>query len=332
MLLIDGGCMAVQASDLLRDLEISVLGGDTDVWHLKCPDGAVIERRVTTPRDRLGLREAAPHLQKSTGIRALVVAGTVTAGLMDRALDGDIDLLLADPLQIIIAGSPYPERSDLLIGSSASRPVAPRSGSWNRWATTRMLAVADHGLSQPEIASVLGTSQQNISRILRGAEGIGRDVQGRYRADSPADVLIDWVREYPGPGGAAFGWYSLDHVVAQTERVYDIADLSGAQPLISGDVAADELSPWRLPGRGLIYLQSPLDLEDDGFVPASSDEATLVTVVPRDHTLWAIAAWQHGNVPRHADSAIIYRDLLHASGSDAPDAARAFLESVTRDP
>lgn len=322
--------MAIQASELLRDLEVAVLGGEADVWNLKLPDGQHVTRQVAPPRDRMGLREATQCHHTSAGVKVLAVADTVTAGLMRRALAGDIDLLLAQPPQIIIDGVPYMEASALTIGSPAPRHPARRSRSWNRWAITRMLAVADHPLAQPEIASALGTSQQNISKILRDIEGIGRDAHGHYHADSPETLLQDWLAEYPGPGGAAFGWYSLDHVVPQTERAYDIAHLSGTRPLISGDVAADELTPWRLPDQGLIYLQAPLDLEDDGFVPVPVGEATLITVVPRDHSLWSVATWQHGESPRHADHATIYRDLLETGGPDAPDAARALLESISQ--
>lgn len=328
----EGADMTLQASDLLRDLEVAVLDGEADVWHLKLPDGQQIVRHVAPPRDRMGLREAAPHLHTASEAKPLAVAGIVTAGLMRRALAGDIDLLLADPLQIIVDGTPYLHESSPSTRSHTPRPLARRSRSWNRWAIARMFAVADHSLSQPEIAAALGTSQQNISKILRGIEGIGRDAHGHYRADSPAQLLRDWLMEYPGPGGAAFGWYSLDQIVAQMERAYDIAVLSGADPLISGDVAADELTPWRLPAQGLLYLHAPLDLEADGFVPSPLNEATLITVVPRDHTLWPIAAWQRGDRPRHADHATIYRDLLETGGPDAPDAARILLEGGIQNP
>lgn len=319
----------IQASDLLRDLEVAILGGEADVWQLNLPDGQRVVRQIVPSRDRMGLREAAPYLNSRTGVRPLLVAGTATTGLMRRALAGDVDLLLADPLQIVVGGIPYTDATELPL--SAPRPRTPRqSRSWTRWAITRMFATTSHPLNQGEIASALETSQQNVSRILREMEGIDRAPSGRYYASVPTQLLNDWVAEYPGPGGAAFGWYSLDSTVSQTLQAYDIAQLSGTHPLISGDVAADELTPWRLPERGLLYLQAPLNLEDDGFVPAPLEEATLITVVPRDRTLWPAATWQYGKVPRHADYAIIYRDLLETGGPDSPDAARVLLESCTK--
>lgn len=39
-----------QDRDLLRDLDVVVLGGDLDVWHPKLPDGQRIVRQVTPLR------------------------------------------------------------------------------------------------------------------------------------------------------------------------------------------------------------------------------------------------------------------------------------------
>lgn len=317
--------MPRSAVDMLRDLGISIVGGEGSRWTLRFPDGQVISRSLTDPVPRLGVREAGALLDRAGGPRPLAVADTSSPGLLRRAERGEIDLLLAEPLQIIVEGA-------VLRAPTAARPEvgrpSRRTRSWTRWAIQRLLVAADHALTQTEIAATLGTSQQNVSAQLRAVENVERVRSGGFRATSRAQLLQDWMSEYSGPGGVSFGWYSLDEVVPETLRAAEVAEDVGMRPLLSGDVAADEIAPWKLPGRGLLYVASPLDLEDDGFVPASVEEATLVTVVPRDPTLWAVAAWSQGHEPRLADPAIVYRDLLMDDAPDSPEAAAAFLESL----
>ena len=106
----------------------------------------------------------------------------------------------------------------------------------------------------------------------------------------------------------------------------------GAAPLIGGDVAADRIAPWKMPGKGLIYIKSPVDLVDDGFVPAPVNEATLITRIPRDPSLWKVAGAvgyrDLGDEFRNADDVLVYWDVLHGNDTDSAEAAAQLARSI----
>ena len=106
----------------------------------------------------------------------------------------------------------------------------------------------------------------------------------------------------------------------------------GAAPLISGDVAADRIAPWKMPGKGRIYIKSPVDLVDDGFVPAPIDAATLITQIPRDPSIWALAGAVGTEMPgdefHSADEVLVYWDVLHGNDADSVEAATHLARSI----
>ena len=175
------------------------------------------------------------------------------------------------------------------------------------------------------IAESLGTTQQSISRAAHQLNGLVTDEGEGLMAVDRAKLLEHWRNEYTGPGGQEFGWYSLDPVAEQVERVIDLVTLLDVKALVSGDIAADRLAPWKLPSRGQVYVTGPVDLGGDGFVAVPVEEASLVTCVPRDPSLWWLAppteeAAGSDGLPI-ADAAIVYWDLLTSTDPDSEEAA-----------
>src|SRR5699024_11716408 len=85
------------------------------------------------------------------------------------------------------------------------------------------------------------------------------------------------------------------------------------------------IAPWKLPVRGRVYVDGPVDLADEGLVPAPLEEATLITCIPRDPTLHRLVDLRPGTAEPEdlpiADPAIVYWDLVHTTDTDSGEAA-----------
>ena len=313
--------MAVDVSELLREFGLSILEGEKRaVWLLHGADGERIQVEPTAPISHLN----AHTVRRLTldGRSRLLVGETAAAGVVRQALAGQVDILIAHPPRLIHAGHEYS------IAENIAPPLTrPRSGrvAWTRWTIERYLILATEPSKQGEIAETAQTTQQSVSNTaLHLAELVTVTGDGLV-ATNRAGLLEHWFAEYAGPGGLQLGWYSLDPVLQQTKLAIEAAELLGVQALVSGDVAADSLAPWKRPARGRLYLDGPVDLEQDGFVPAPLDEATLVTCIPVDPSLWRLinlrpAASTTGSLPL-ADPAIVYWDLKTSGEVDSDEAA-----------
>lgn len=306
---------------LLRDLDVVVSNGRSPVsWQLRAPDGMTFDVELRDP-----VRHLDAHAVRAigrSGNRPLLVAETATDGVLGRARRGEFDLLLAEPPMLAIAGTIYGEAAVPSPEPEARRPGKP---AWIRWAVARFLLVDPEPVRQQVIADSLGTSQQAVSQACRALGDLVRTSALGVHAPDRGRLLEHWLRNYPGPGGSEFGWYSLDGVIEQTERAVAAARRLDADPLVSGDVAADRLAPWKLPTRGLVYVSGPIDLGGDAFVPAPLEEATLITRVPRDPTVWALPDYEpaggSGAYVALADPALTLWDLRRGLNPDAEEAA-----------
>ncbi|GAA4846765.1 hypothetical protein GCM10023221_26820 [Luteimicrobium xylanilyticum] len=250
--------------------------------------------------------------------------------MLARAEAGEIDILTAEPLRLVHEGVSY-----AVAEKPARRPKAPPRPAWTRWAVERYLLLAREPARQPVIADALGISQQSVSNAARYLGDLVHDQGKGLLAKDRTALLSAWVSEYGGPGGQEFGWYSLDAVTEQAAKSSDLAELLELRPLVSGDVGADRLAPWKLPTTARLYVEDPIDLAGDGFVPAPIEEATLVTCVPRDPTLWRLvdlrapASQAGGETMRTADAAIVYWDLVHSADVGGDEAATHLARFIT---
>lgn len=316
--------MDMDIVSLLRELDFSIEEGlGAQSWMLRSPNNAVFPAAVRPPVQRVtarALRNAASH--HGHAARPLFSGRTATDGVLEQALAGRVDVLTEQPLQLILEGMVF--ASDAGQSSPVRRKVSPGKKAWSRWAIERCLLLAEAPMHQRQIAEYIGASQQMVSRVCKNLGPLAVGTKDGVESREPMKLLARWRQEYPGAGGQQFGWYSLESIVEQTLQAASEARLLDAHPLISGDVAADRLMPWKLPARSLIYINSPVDLSGCGFVPAPLEEATLVTCIPEDPTIWRLT--EIGTFARDeyldlADAALVYWDMLNSNDVGSQEAA-----------
>jgi hypothetical protein len=237
--------------------------------------------------------------------------------------DGRLSLLLPDGTRI------HREPA----GAMAPRDRrAPGPAQFGRFAIVRRL-LEDGPQHQARLAKATGIGQPRVSRILMPLRERGL----LTRTDlgwAPADweLLCDWfLATYPGPGGVATYWYSLDPVpMAALAAVAACAKVGRAA--LSGDAAADLVLPWRRPRQAVVYAERGADIGKAGFTSSvSAADATLVLVVAKDPGVWPPHAWTP--LPAHpgvelADPVQILHDLHTASGPDADQAAQRWRSAL----
>lgn len=314
--------MGIDVNELLREFGFSIdEGGRGARWSLREPGGRKFTVEPTPPLTHLSAH-VVRKLPEEDRLR-LLVAETATDSVVQEALAGRLDILTAHPPRLIHAGHDF-----ALIDSQAALPPArPRTArtAWTRWAVERYLLLATEPSRQPVIAHTVNTTQQSVSNAVRHLSGLVTETSEGFAATNRAELLQYWFTDYAGPGGVELGWYSLDPVMRQVSTAVEAADLVDVPVLVSGDVAADLLAPWKLPARGRLYLTGHVDLENDGFVPAPLREATLVTCVPADPSLWRLthlrATTRKPPPLPLADPAIVYWDLKTSGEIDSNEAA-----------
>lgn len=316
--------MAVDVAALLHDLGF-MLGqgaGPRDLM-LRSPSGKSHLVSFAPATDRITVRTLRHGSAASS--RILFIGRSATPSVIDRAIAGKVDILTEDPPRAIIDG-------DVFAASGGEEQIPARQvrvrPAWFRWAVERLLVLVDEPLRQSQIAARLGTSQQTVSHAARTLGSLVVDEGHGLRAADRRVLLEHFLKEYPGAGGQQFGWYSLDNPVDQAVRAMELSTLLDAQPLLSGDVAADRIAPWKLPGQAKLYVSTPVDLGGEGFLPAPLGEATLVITLPQDPTLWHLAS--NGEGPSLADPALVCWDVLHGDDVDSTEASEHLMDHIVK--
>lgn len=215
-----------------------------------------------------------------------------------------------------------------LPGATPQPPVPRRRGPASRGATTlvRRLLLPGADTTQRGLAALSGVSQPRVSQVFRmlSAAGLIRRTGSGWTA-TDWDALCDWwLAHYPGPGGLTTWWAGVG-----TPGELAVTTLSvlpaGAVPVVSGDVAADLIAPWRRPALTVVYARRGVDLVDAGLVPLPSPEGALLAfTVPEDVGVWppepTVRTWRATDVPIADELQILY-DLERSPGPDAQEAA-----------
>lgn len=209
-----------------------------------------------------------------------------------------------------------------------------------RPSSTQVTLARWSGLSQPRVSQIL-TRLTDLELVGRGQVG-WRPLNW--------DRLCDWwLTHYPGPGGVATWWLGLDQPGDQLQSV-----LAALEPhvregvVVSGDVAADQIVPWRRPAQLILYSRTGADLSRAGLVPvATRAEATTGLIVAADPGVW-LSGYRHesrfapddtltggdGSSLRVADGLQVLYDVCRSPGPDADEAAQRWRthlrEQVTR--
>ncbi|HKU35048.1 MAG TPA: ArsR family transcriptional regulator [Paenarthrobacter sp.] len=305
-----------QAMLLLREAGVRITGGNLNALSLTLPDNNVREVKVqfsSTPPTPSKLRAI---LERE--VRTLIVTFRSTGRLTEAALQNKVDLISIAPVSVIIGGV---ERLEPRHTSEAAEKKHGRI-PWGRWALLRALALADGPQTQQELAAAAGISQPAVNKHLKTLDSfVDRDQWGWHAHDVDAIVTL-LMANYPGPRGVTSYWFGLNSVAEQAKKAVDYATELGASPLVSGDAAADIYAPWRLPDSAVVYLLEAVDFTDAGFAPATPEEATLITTVPEDFTLWATASLaHHSEVIPLADPLVTLRDVTAGTAVDSQEAA-----------
>ncbi|MCS3494530.1 hypothetical protein M2368_003562 [Arthrobacter sp. JUb119] len=324
--------MDIDVVSLLRELDFSIEEGTSARSRvLRSPDNAIFLMSMVPSVQRVTahtLRNFIAH--RGSPVRPLFIGCTATDSVIEQAREGQVDVLTQQPLQLILKGTVFTPEVEQ--STPIQRQAASGRKAWGRWAIERCLLLADTPLHQSEIAEYAGVSQQMVSRVCKDLGSLATHTVDGVETLEPVKLLERWRAHYPGAGGQQFGWYSLDPIVEQTLNAVEEARLLDANPLVSGDVAADRLMPWKLPTRGRIYVDSPVDLAGCGFVPAPLEEATLITCIPEDPTVWRltwIGAFAIHEDMDLADAVLVYWDVLNSNDIDSHEAAEHLAALIT---
>ncbi|MGG5171871.1 ArsR family transcriptional regulator [Pseudarthrobacter sp. J1738] len=320
-----------RALQTLRRAGVRISGGGLDALALILPDSSTLIVRMKsypvapTP-------SAVENLVASHKSKLLIATPRPTKSLVQAAHSGQVDLVGLSPESLIIDGTELllPQTGDTTLDPAA----AQGKPAWGRYALIRSLLTATNPLKQRELAELCGTSQPAVVKNLKHLGNlVERTSQGWSSLDR--ERLLDlFLQTYPGPGGAVTYWYGLGSVHEQSRRASDFAAEVSANPLASGDVAADVYAPWRLPSTATMYVSQMVDLGEAGFSPATKSEATFLSVIPEDQSLWRTASPTIHDGFRLADPLLTLWELAQATAPDSPDAVehlqRAILAGATQ--
>lgn len=145
-------------------------------------------------------------------------------------------------------------------------------------AVARRLYDASRPVTQVEIARHVGLSQPAVSKALALLRRYGAAVNANPGWLPERHTLLDaYVEGYVGRlTEDETWWYRIDSVRQQADSV---ANALG-DAVISGDAAADVLSPWRLPTTAIAYTDAePGRLTELGFVTA--DDRSVASLLVR---------------------------------------------------
>lgn len=184
---------------------------------------------------------------------------------------------------------------------------------------------------QVELAAASGVTQARVSQILnllRSGGIASHDGDGWYVTDWDRG-LETWLSSYPGPRGVTTYWSGLDDI--WTNALTALGGLSG-EAVLSGDVAADLLAPWRQPRFASIYAPAMDNLARTGLVAvAAPDDGTVAVCVPHDRSVWPIEPIERTFRDRTlhvADPLQVLADVAREDDADSAAAAERLLDWI----
>lgn len=272
----------------------------------------------------------ALQLLASTHGHLLVVVPTASRGLVDAAKRNPRLGVASVTDRRVIWGREEIRSPDATWNSPAS-VTAPRRrrNPWGRWAIMRAYILNTEPRSQVELAKEVGVTQSAVSKSNDALDGLIVRSNSGWKATDRAALWDMFMAEYAGPSGITTHWYGLDAISDQSKAVMAAGISAGVEVLSSGDSAADELAPWRVPGRAVVYAKSGIALGKLGFAQTTAERATLRFTVPADHTIWATAAsWRHRTNTTTVDPVIAAWDVRRTGGPDAEEAVQRIRSVV----
>ncbi|PRZ44329.1 hypothetical protein CLV47_101455 [Antricoccus suffuscus] len=314
-----------EALALIKRTGIRVADGDLDRMLLVLPNRTPLFVMPRTQTASPSPSRIAADVRRAGRRRVLYLLPRLGRALRTAAVSGEVDAVSTEIERVIIRGRDY-------VTASGPAPAEAQSGrtAWGRWALERVLILATDPMSQMDLASAVGISQQAVSKILRQHPSVWRGSAG-WQAE-PALLLESLLQEYPGAGGVATHWYHLDPVPQQIRLLAELAEELAITVQTTGDMAADRYAPRRLPTYAAAYSAEAIDLTVAGFVLTDSDQSTLRLQIPRDKTIHPVGKWYRTSrkepTDAFVDPVLALWDVLHGSGSDSADAAQMLRAAI----
>ena len=253
------------ALGVLREAGVVVKSGDLKTVELVHPGHQDLRRlswRTTTAAGLMNRRSELEESAEAVSTLFILPVAPQTDIVLAEAFDLRLNVVVLDPPQVVLDG----DSVAISLARSELTQVPRRRGrlAVGRWAVERVLLLADKPRTQGELAAGAGISQQAVSHALRWPRNQGfvrATPQGFVAVNGRrAELLDDWVINYPGPMGMETYWYGLDNSLEQSRQVTAYAAEMEVRVLLSGDAAVDVYAPWRTPVAGIVYLSELLDL------------------------------------------------------------------------
>ena len=220
--------------------------------------------------------------------------------------------------------------SDLALLVENAYIGAMAEGRTRRWgagkaAMVRHLYATLEPATQVDLAAHAGVSQPAVSQYLSSLRANG-DVSFEdpgwlaNRAQLPASYWHSYASRFASESC----WYRIDNVTAQ------VGDLVERQPelIVSGDVAADAVLPWKVPAVAIVYGSVEDSAMDElGFVHADTAATATVLVRPMPDDSFASDALDV-RVMRVAAHLHLVADLIGLGGDDRLEAVERFASVV----
>ncbi|HET6673279.1 MAG TPA: ArsR family transcriptional regulator [Agromyces sp.] len=271
--------------------------------------------------------QIARDLRQSEGGRLLYVVPRLTPALRAAAEHG-LAVVAVEEGVVMVEGHEY--RPLAAVATTPSVPKSSRRMPWGRFALLRVLCRTREPRTQAQLAEEAGITQAAVSQSLSKLSRLVVRGSNGWSAANGDDLARRFLSEYPGAGGIGVSWFALDSVNAQADKALKAGLNENA--ILSGDVGADRIAPWRIPAKAIIYASAGLDLAKVGFARSTDERATLEVRVPADPTLWSTAnAYAGDRRPRVADPLMVAHDILRTGGADAGDAVAHVLKQLTRE-
>jgi len=205
------------------------------------------------------------------------------------------------------------------------------TGRTRRWgagkaAVVRRLYATQEPATQVELAAHAGVSQPAVSQYLSSLRGNG-DVSFEdpgwlaNRAQLPASYWHSYASRFANQSC----WYRIDDVTTQ------VGDLVERQPelIVSGDVAADAVLPWKVPAIAIVYGSVDDSVLDElGFVRAETAATANVLRRPMPDDRFSRDSIT-AETMQAAPLLHLVADLIGLGGNDRLEAAE-HLASVVR--
>jgi transcriptional regulator with XRE-family HTH domain len=205
--------------------------------------------------------------------------------------------------------------------------VTTRTRRWGagKAAMVRHLYASQEPVTQVELAAHAGVSQPAVSQYLSSL----RENSDVSFADpgwlaNRVQLPASYWQSYASRFTSASCWYRIDNVTTQ------VSDLVERQPelIVSGDVAADAVLPWKVPAIAIVYGSVEASLLDElGFVSADTAATATVLVRPVPDDSFVNDALD-ANALHVAARLHLVADLIGLGGDDRLEAAERFARFV----